>query len=275
MKRLLTALVAVPLSLAAVFLLPGPWFFVLCLVLIDWGAVEFVRMVRPAAPGAPLWTLVGLVPLAALALALALGNGQHIQHVGPWLVGGTTALVVGTGAIVLFGRTPMHDVVAALGVLAFGVPYFALPIASLHWLQKHDPWVVFLLCAIVWLGDTAAMYVGTALGRHKLAPIVSPKKSWEGATAGFAIAVVATAVWSYFRLGSIDAPLMLVGGVTAIAAQVGDLVESMIKRCAGVKDSGGVLPGHGGMFDRMDSMLFAAPVLLVGLWAVGFEGMPK
>lgn len=275
MKRLLTAAVAVPLSLAAVFLLPGKLFFVLCLLLIDWGAFEFVRIVRPWAPGAPLWALLVLVPVAALALALALDSGQRIEHAGPWLVSGATALSVGIGAIVLLSRTPVQEMLGALGVLSFGVPYFALPIASLHWLQKHDPWVVFLLCAIVWLGDTAAMVAGKTIGRHKLAPVVSPKKTWEGAVAGFLVALAATAVWSFFRLGAVEAPLMLVGAATSIAAQVGDLVESMVKRCSGVKDSGGVLPGHGGMFDRMDSMLFAAPALLVGLWAVGFEGMPK
>jgi phosphatidate cytidylyltransferase len=104
-----------------------------------------------------------------------------------------------------------------------------------------------------------------------MAPSISPKKSWEGSVAGFATAVLAAAVWSVWRLGSLDGALVGVAACTAVAAQLGDLVESMIKRGAGVKDSGHLLPGHGGMFDRLDAMLFAAPVLLLGLWLVGFE----
>ncbi len=275
MKRLLTAAVAVPLSLLAVFKMPWIGFFLLCVVLIDWGTFEFVRLVRPWAPHSPLVALVVLVPLAALAMVLSLDAGPHMHYVGPWLISAAAMLSLGLASLVLFSRTPVQEALAALGVLSFGVPYFALPIASLTWLQRHDPWVVFLLCAIVWLGDTAALYAGTLFGKHRLAPVVSPKKSWEGAIAGFLVSVIATGVWSYCRLGGIDGPLLLVGALTAIAAQVGDLVESLIKRGAGVKDSGGVLPGHGGMFDRMDSMLFAAPALLVGLWAVGFEGIPR
>jgi phosphatidate cytidylyltransferase len=270
MQRLLTAAVAVPLSLLAVFKLPGPWFFVLCVLLIDWGALEFARMVRPAAPHAPLGTLVLLVPCAALGLVMALHNAASPQAMYG-LVIAVAGLSVGLGTMVLLARTPVGEALPALGVLAYGVPYFALPIASLYWMQQHDPWVVFLLCAIVWLGDTAAYYVGKTFGRHKLAPVVSPKKTWEGATAGFLTGVVSTLVWSWCQYQRIHWPLVAAGAVTAIAAQVGDLVESMLKRGAGVKDSGGVLPGHGGMFDRMDAMLFAAPVLLLGLWFAGLE----
>jgi phosphatidate cytidylyltransferase len=270
MKRLLTAAIAVPLSLLAVFKLPPLWFFVLCVLLIDWGALEFVRMVRPAAPNAPLGALLFLVPLAAAGLVLApLDAARPEAMIG--LVVAVAVLSVGLGTLVLLARTPVAEALPALGVLAYGVPYFALAIACLYWLQRHDPWVLFLLCAIVWLGDAAAYYVGKALGRHKLAPVVSPKKTWEGAAAGFVTGVVATIVWSICQYNRLDWRLLAAGAVTAVAAQVGDLVESMVKRGAGVKDSGGVLPGHGGMFDRMDAMLFAAPVLLLLLWLVGHE----
>ena len=270
MKRLLTAAIAVPLSLLAVFQLPPLWFFVLCVLLIDWGALEFVRMVRPVAPHAPLGMLLAVVPLAAGGLVLApLEAARPEAMIG--LVVAVAALSVGLGTLVLLARTPVAEALPALGVLAYGVPYFALPIACLYWMQRHDPWVVFLLCAIVWLGDSAAYYVGSTFGRHKLAPVVSPKKSWEGAAAGFLTGVVATGVWSVFQYDTLDWKLLAAGAVTAVAAQVGDLVESLVKRGAGVKDSGGVLPGHGGMFDRMDAMLFAAPVLLLALWLAGRE----
>jgi len=114
----------------------------------------------------------------------------------------------------------------------------------------------------------------TRFGRHRLAPVVSPRKSWEGAIAGFATSLVAVVVWSDWRLGRIDLALVAIGGATAVAAQLGDLVESLLKRGAGVKDSGDLLPGHGGVWDRMDAMLFAAPVLLVLLWLAGLEANP-
>lgn len=270
MRRLATAAVGVPLALAAVFLLPGSVFFLLCAFVLDWAALEFVQLVRPAAPRAPLRLLLVLVPLAAWGLAWSFGAGPELPAALALMVAGAT-LSIGVGSAVLFARTPLPEVLPGLAALAFGVPYFALPIASLYWMQQHDPWLIFLLLAIVWLGDAAAYYVGTAFGRRRLAPTVSPKKSWEGAIAGFLVSVAATALWGLWRLDRIDVPLILVGALATVASQVGDLVESLIKRGAGVKDSGGLLPGHGGMYDRFDAMLFAAPALLLGLWATGHE----
>jgi phosphatidate cytidylyltransferase len=270
MKRLLTALVAIPLAFAAVFLLPPLAFFLVIVFLLDWAALEFIHLVRPLAPRAPLGALLVLVPLAAWGMAWALGPGNG-TGAGTPLLAAAALLAVGCGSLVLFARTPVAEAVPALAVLCFGTPYFALPAASLYELQRHDPWVLFLLCAVVWLGDSAALYVGTAIGRHRLAATVSPKKSWEGAIAGFAVSLAATAAWSAWRLGRVDGTLLAVGAATAVAAQVGDLVESMLKRGAGVKDSGGVLPGHGGIFDRMDAMLFAAPTMLLGLLLTGLE----
>ena len=156
--------------------------------------------------------------------------------------------------------------------MAFGLPYFALPIAALYWIRVQDPWLIFLLGAIVWLGDTAALYFGKAFGRHRLAPVVSPRKSWEGSIAGLLTGLVATAIWAGVRAPQHLWLLLAVAAATAVAAQSGDLVESLIKRSAGVKDSGALLPGHGGLYDRMDAMLFAAPTFLAGLWAIDFPG---
>jgi phosphatidate cytidylyltransferase len=115
------------------------------------------------------------------------------------------------------------------------------------------------LFGIIWIGDSVAYYVGRALGRHALAPKVSPKKTIEGAAAGFIGSVVAGIIGA-FLLGE---PWLRVAGVsaaTAIAGQVGDLAESVLKRSAGVKDSSSILPGHGGILDRLDSLFFAAPI---------------
>ncbi|HSS77697.1 MAG TPA: phosphatidate cytidylyltransferase [Thermoanaerobaculia bacterium] len=266
MKRLLTAAVATPVALAALFLLP-PWgWFLVAAVVIEWAAFEYLHVVRARAPKAPLAILLVLVPLAAIAMGAALSGGASIPQVRLLLLSGPLVISVAIGTLLLLSRTPLEETLPALGILSFGIPYFALPIASLYLLRLADPWLVFLLMAIVWLGDSAAYYVGSKFGRHKLAPVISPKKSWEGAAASFAIAMVAAGVWSWFRLGRLDPGILAVSAVTAVTAQIGDLVESMIKRGVGIKDSGSVLPGHGGMLDRMDAMIFAAPVLLFGLW---------
>ena len=274
MKRLLTAAVATPLALAAVFLLPGWWFFAFAALVINWAAYEYLLIVRPRAPRAPLRLLLVLAPLAAYALSFALSDGTELLALRLHLLAGALVISVGLGTLLLFSRTPLEETIPALGILGFGIPYFALPIAAVHTLRQIDPWVVFLLLAIVWLGDTAAYYVGSGIGRHKLAPVISPKKSWEGVAASFAIAMIAAAVWSQVRLGRLEVGILVAAALTSAAAQIGDLVESMIKRGSGVKDSGSILPGHGGVLDRLDALLFAAPVLLFVLWLLKAEMLP-
>ena len=273
MKRLLTAAIGVPAALFAVFRFPEWAFLLLILVVFEWAALEFLAMVRPLAPQAPWRLLLLTAPLAAVALEQGLSRGLAgdfaLDAHWPLLLAASIAIV--PPVAVLFARTPVEQAIPATAVLAWGTLYFAAPVASLVLLQQHDPWIFFLLLAIVWLGDTAAYYVGSAWGRHRLAPVVSPKKSWEGAIAGLATSILATAVWSYWRLGSVEPALLAVALATAIASQLGDLVESLVKRAANVKDSGAILPGHGGMFDRFDAMFLAAPVMLLALWIARFE----
>lgn len=272
MQRLLTAALLTPLALAALFLLP-PWgFFLFIAVVIELAVWEYVGMLRSKAPRAPLRALLALVPLAAFALSWSLTSSAGADPRLHFLTAGLF-LAVGLGALVLLGGTPPEEALPALGILGFGTPYFALAIASLYFLQREDPWLVFLLMAIVWLGDTAAYYVGSKIGRHKIAPKVSPAKSWEGSLASLVTAVIAAAVWSAWRLGRIEPALLGLAALVSVAAQIGDLVESLLKRGAGVKDSGSLLPGHGGLYDRLDATLFAAPVLLAGLWALRHESL--
>ena len=275
MQRLLTAAVLLPLILLALFKLPGPWFFAFIAILVDWAAFEYLQIVRNRAPHAPLKVLLVIVPLAAVAVSASLIEGGRLLDPRLHLFAAGVLLSVGLGTLTLLSRVPLPETLDALGILGFGALYFALPISSLHYLKEADPWLVFLLFAVVWLGDTAAFYVGSALGRHKMAPVVSPKKSWEGSLAGFVASILAAAVWSWWCLDHrIDLELLAAAALTAAAAQIGDLVESMIKRGSGVKDSGSLLPGHGGMLDRIDALLFAAPVLVLALWVLRVEGVP-
>ena len=272
MARLLTAAIGVPLVMAGFFLLPGWAFFLLMLLVFGWGAVEYVLILQRKSPDAPLWVLWILLPPVAWAFFRVLHPEGNHDPTGVLLAVGLT-LTVGVGSLLVLGSTPPEQAPAAFGALSFGLPLFALPVASVTVLQLLDPWWLILLVAIVWLGDTAAYYVGKNLGRRKMAPIVSPNKTWEGAAASLVTAVVAAAAWCLLRLGAVDPTVLAVAVATGVAAQMGDLTESLLKRGAGVKDSGKVLPGHGGMLDRMDALLFAAPVLLAGLWAARVDGM--
>lgn len=270
MQRLVTAAIGIPLALIAIFL-PSSWFLGVIVVFLGLASHEYLKIVRPRAPHAPLGVLLVAVPLVALALSYALAIDSAHSDVRLQLLVAGALLSVGLGTLVLFARTPLEECLATLGILAFGIPYFAVPIASLYHLQRIDPWLVILTVGLVSFGDTAAFYVGSRLGRHKMAPVISPKKSWEGAVAGLLGSLAWGAAWSAYRLERIDFRLLALVALVAAAGQVGDLVESMIKRGTGVKDSGSVLPGHGGVLDRMDATLFAAPVMLAGLWLLGLE----
>jgi len=172
---------------------------------------------------------------------------------------------------------------AAASMFAF--VYIAIPMALLVEIRQQAAgaiWVIYTLLA-VWAGDIFAYFVGKALGRHPMAPEISPKKTWEGAFASILASVLIGTLWfqhapgisaALLRVGLIGrrdgifgleqpqlGPVIVLSAVVNIAAQLGDLVESLIKRGAGVKDSGSILPGHGGMLDRIDAMLFAVPVV--------------
>lgn len=269
-RRLITSAVAVPLVLLATFGLPSLAFFFFVLLIFGACSVEYAQLLKPHAPHAPLWVVPAGVPVAAVVFfwALSQEGAAATMTVAGWALVEGTLLTFGVGTLVLLARIPPSEVPAALGALAIGIPYFALPAAVAAVLQRRDPWLLFLLYSIVWLGDTAAYYFGSAWGRHKMAPVVSPNKSWEGAVAGFVTGILATVVWSYFRLHEVRLSMLLVAAATAVAAQLGDLFESLLKRGVNVKDSGAGFPGHGGFFDRMDAMLFAGPVMFGGLWLI-------
>lgn len=294
MQRLLTSLILIPLLVAAIFLLPHRWFLLFVLSVAELGALELVRIGRSWAPGGPLRALLVLLPLACLALMaegpltpgaaptelLELGGevlpGQALQSGALELPGGLAAsflallLAPAAAALVLFARSPLEQALPSLGILSFGSLYLALPVVSVWRLQMADPWLVVLLLAVVGANDTCAFYFGRAFGRRKMSPRVSPKKTWVGALAGLLGGIATAALWCLIRLDGIEAPLLLLATGVTVAAQCGDLVISMLKRGAGVKDSGRLLPGHGGVLDRCDGFLFSAPILLLGLVLLGW-----
>jgi phosphatidate cytidylyltransferase len=164
MKRILTAAVVLPLALAAVFYLPGKWFFLAVLIVMEIGVLEYMKMAGRLAPKGPHWVLLLLVPLGALALAPDLWSGQGAGSTMDRLWLAFFLLSIGMGCLVLLFRVPVEEGLSSLGAVAFGLPYLALPVASIYHLQKEDPWVLVLLFAMVWLGDTAAYYCGLPRG---------------------------------------------------------------------------------------------------------------
>jgi phosphatidate cytidylyltransferase len=186
-----------------------------------------------------------------------------------------------TGALALFlfvlcsFLSPVNRVLADAAFSVFGLIYIGLSMSTLYLLSSEDngPSLLLFLVLVVWAGDIAALYIGRAFGRWKLAPNLSPNKTWEGSFASVAGSVLITIglIYASRALTARDIDTLSYPGnqgvwiglavLVNVAAQVGDLVESAIKRGAGVKDSGHLLPGHGGMLDRIDALLLAAPVL--------------
>ncbi|HEY7574560.1 MAG TPA: phosphatidate cytidylyltransferase [Thermoanaerobaculia bacterium] len=263
LKRELAAGVAIPIVLAVLFLLPPIAFDVLAGAVTLAALYEFCRLAEKA--GHPVSKTVALGGGAAV---LALWAPLWGYAGTPDRRGLTVAVVLCLGVAALASVAPLFsgvDPAAALGssgATLYGVFALALPATAMSALREFSPKAVLLLFLIVWGCDSFAYYAGRAFGRRLLAPRVSPKKTWEGTIGGLlgATAVgAASGVWILPEIGPVRGAVA--GALASTAGQIGDLVESLWKRGAGVKDSGVFLPGHGGFYDRIDSLIWAAPVL--------------
>lgn len=259
MKRVLTAIVLLPLFFAAVLAANPIWFAALAALASLLACREYFGLAEA----------MGQRPFRAIGYAWAL-----LALVSAWIpeqipfVTVTIAGVVAVGMLALFSKMDLAQVLGATASTAFGALYLGmlpgcmLALKSLG--ESRGTGFVLLSCTAVWAGDSFAYYGGRLFGRHKLAPRVSPKKTWEGAAAGAIGSLAAGAVASatYFH----ELPMLhslVIAGLISVAGPLGDLFESALKRGAGVKDSSSLLPGHGGVLDRLDSLLFAAPVVLL------------
>ena len=164
------------------------------------------------------------------------------------------------------------SVVKNLGATVLGIIYIGLFSSALIAIREFYPnvnelyprggFVIISMLAAIWVCDSAAFFGGTALGKHKLFPRISPNKSWEGALLGFLFAILTMLLAKLIVLDFLSwTNVIVLGIIIGIIGQLGDLVESSIKRDAGIKDSSSIIPGHGGIFDRFDSLLFSAPAI--------------
>jgi phosphatidate cytidylyltransferase len=252
MKRVLTAAVLIPIIVYVVLWSPSALFLgvlvaAACLTWYEYDSIAF----RTAERETFAWHQV---------LGFGAGLGLLLSPVGLW------PIVVGLALIALawsMRASDLADTLPRTALLVFGVVYvFGTWRCAVPLRHANPHWLMYALL-VSWSGDIGAYYAGSTFGRHRLAERVSPKKSWEGSAGSVAAALaVAGAYLVHFVGVSIPVALALTA-VANVAGQIGDLAESAIKRGARVKDSGAILPGHGGFWDRVDSTLFTLPVIYV------------
>lgn len=252
-RRIYTILVLAPLLYAVIRYLPPLAFSGVVVLAGGLALFEFYRLCF--SDGNRSWLIgIGLTGFAALILE---------THRPDIIVPTLLATLVGIISVPLFSRTSLEQSLRDGAMTLFGVLYLGLTLGTLSMtrLLPQGEWLIFFLLLVTWASDTGAYYVGTLYGRHRLAPTISPKKTYEGLVGGLigAILVAYTARWWFLpELTGLDC--LALATLLTITGLWGDLTESAMKRSAGMKDSGGILPGHGGMLDRLDSLLFTAPV---------------
>jgi phosphatidate cytidylyltransferase len=176
--------------------------------------------------------------------------------------------LLGTAAIAIGSRRPLSEVFSSVSITTAGLIVVVLPLSAVVRLHGVDisgpqplgPQLLLFTLVLVWVGDSAAYFAGRGFGRWKLSPQISPNKTWEGAVANLLGALMVGAVFGYWTKIA-PAHILAMAVLGSIAGQMGDLFKSTFKRCAGVKDSGTMLPGHGGILDRVDALIFAAPAV--------------
>lgn len=291
MKRVLTAVVLIPIVLAIVFKAPLWVFAAMTGLFALLAAYEYLNIARKLDPGVP--RLAGLAQSALIFGLLVLALRSNLERTAVSAAAATAVLLLLFPLVILAYQMRLADFRSAVlssALVTFVVPYIVIPFACLVMIRSYSSgwFFVVLLFFLVWSGDIFAYYVGKNFGKRLIAPGISPKKTWAGAIASvvgsaavawlvsaFApriegwlhAAGILTSASVFGSPASLQAPPWWVPLVLAVVinvfAQLGDLAESMLKRAAGVKDSGNLLPGHGGVLDRVDALLFAAPVAVL------------
>ena len=287
LKRIATAVVLIPIVLVLVLRAPVSLLAVVVGAVVLLTIREFLKLTESYGVQ-PLRILTYIfAAIFFLFLALNFGNEKPLLSTAVFVY--CLGFAAAIAPFIFLTRAMRNENLSsgypAAAASVFAFTYIALPMGMLVQLRQQWAGAFYLLylLLVVWAGDIFAYFVGKSIGRHLLAPRISPKKTWEGAAASLVASVgVGWLLFHYalplssamLRAGLIErrdgifgleqpatGPIILLTVILNIAAQLGDLVESLIKRGAGVKDSGAILPGHGGMLDRIDALLFAAPVL--------------
>lgn len=265
-QRIITAAILLPIALVGFFLLEGLAFALFIGLVVSLGGWEWARMA--GFESQPVRVLYAVVVAALLAILY-----QAVQLV-PWLMAISVIWWLAATALVLSYPQSQRYWGGSIGSLLIGLlvllPSWQALVVLKQWPQGN--WLILAVMVLVWVADIGAYFSGRQFGRRKLAPQVSPGKSWEGLLGGlFASLLVTLCVGLYRGWSARELILALVGAaVVVLISVVGDLTESMFKRSAGIKDSSQLLPGHGGVMDRIDSLTAAVPLFAVLLWLAGW-----
>ena len=263
MTRVLSGGVLILLAVAAVWFSPAWLFLCIAELLVVLACHEFAALTRASHLPFPFVVSTLAAALVCASFAQTAFGGHARVPIDVVLM---TALVT-LGALSLTSWRGGRDAVASASASLLPTLYFGLPIGAMVAIREASgPKGLFLLMLTVMVSDSAQYYSGRAFGRHKLAEAISPKKTVEGACGGFVCGALVLAVVGAWWLPTVPVALRVLLGATIVALGIaGDLFESMLKRSAGVKDSSALIPGHGGVLDRIDALLFAAPVYYVVL----------
>ncbi|MBT8377852.1 MAG: phosphatidate cytidylyltransferase [Ignavibacteria bacterium] len=259
LKRILVSIAAIPVIVLASYF--GGYYFLIFVLLISIAAYyEFVTFCKKKDINANLWLA------SVIVLVLIVNQFKHFIDVYTIIIISSLLLLISE----LFRNK--GSAILNLGAAYLGIFYIGLFATSLLGLREFYPqinglyerggYLIISVLAGIWVGDSAAYYSGTALGKHKLFPRVSPNKSWEGAVFGFIFSIGTMILAKLIVLDFLAwNNVIIIGIIIGTVGQIGDLVESLLKRDAGIKDSSAIIPGHGGVFDRFDSLLFVAPAV--------------
>ena len=270
--RVLTASVLMPLVVAAIWWGPNWLLAVLAGAIAVLTLLEFFRVgAQIGMKGYRLWTCLAAAVIFvwqwyAARAASNLRLGDLLYEVRTPRISLDIVLfffLIGLAVIALASRRPVSEVFSSVSISAAGLIVIVLPFSAVVRLQGVDtfgPLLLLFTVVLVWVGDSSAYFAGRTFGRWKMSPEISPGKTWEGAFANLLGALLVGAIFGYWtKIPPIH--MLAMAGFASIAGQVGDLFESAFKRSAGVKDSGTILPGHGGMWDRIDALILAAPAV--------------
>jgi len=254
-KKIWTAVLVVPPLIFLIALGPPAVLILMVLLATYFGLREFYNLALPEAKRIERWTGMGL----GLILSILISHG-NAKIISPFFV--LVLLVLS----ILFMATSknLSSGISNMGIMFFGVFYIGFLLSHVSLIRNMSDgkqWVLFLI-ATVWAGDVSAFLAGTLFGRHKLYPKISPNKTYEGLAGAIVGSVIVALSFALLFLSQLEKGLCIFLALgLGFLGQLGDFTESMLKRSARVKDSGSLIPGHGGMLDRLDSFLFSAPFL--------------
>jgi phosphatidate cytidylyltransferase len=266
LTRILSGAVLLALAIAIVWLAPPLVFLAVAELLLGLAIVEYARLAKAGGLSIPVVASMCAAVLTSVAVAAVPSPGPGVQLAPPVDVVFMTASIA-LAAVMLGQWRGEQDAIARTAATLFPSIYLGMPIGAMVAVrQSHGAAALFLLVLTIIVSDTAQYFTGRFFGRRPLAPAISPKKTIEGAVGGFIAGPLLLFVAGAWWLPTVGGQLRVLVGIAMVALGIaGDLFESMLKRSAGVKDSSALIPGHGGVLDRIDALLFAAPIYYIVL----------